>query len=90
MDEVVSERDRNRYVLETADGQAIADYVITGNQITFTRTNVPRAAEGKGIASRLITAALEDARAANMKVVPQCTFVKAYIDRHKEWQNLLA
>jgi uncharacterized protein len=90
MENVINESDRNRYVLETADGQAIADYVISGNEIIFTHTNVPRAMEGKGIASRLIKTALSDSREAGMKVVPQCSFVRVYIDRHPEWQDLLA
>jgi uncharacterized protein len=90
MDEVVNERDRNRYVLQTPDGMAIADYEISGKEITFTHTNVPSAMEGKGIASRLINVALSDAREAGMTVVPRCSFVRVYIDRHPEWRDLLA
>jgi predicted GNAT family acetyltransferase len=46
--------------------------------------------EGKGIASRLVKGALDDARRQGLKVVPLCSFVAAYIDRHPEEQDLLA
>lgn len=40
--------------------------------------------------SRLVKAALADAREQGMKVVPLCQFVAGYIERHPEEQDLLA
>jgi len=40
--------------------------------------------EGKGFASRLVGAALADARARGFKIVPACSFVVAYVRRHPE------
>ncbi|MFC3432111.1 MULTISPECIES: GNAT family N-acetyltransferase [Sphingobium] len=40
--------------------------------------------------SRLISAALQDAREQGLKVIPLCEFVAAYIERHPEEQDLLA
>jgi predicted GNAT family acetyltransferase len=51
---------------------------------------VPRELEGKGVGSRLVREALAQARAASLMVVPQCPFVRAYIDKHPELQDLLA
>jgi predicted GNAT family acetyltransferase len=51
---------------------------------------VPRELEGRGIASRLIGHALGEAKARGLKVVPQCPFVAAYIQKHPEWQAVLA
>ena len=44
---------------------------------------------GKGIGSRLIKGALDQVRAEGLKVVAQCPFVKAYIDKHPEEADLL-
>ncbi|MET0137950.1 MAG: GNAT family N-acetyltransferase [Sphingobium sp.] len=80
----------SRYELEIDGSLAIAAYERREGAIIFTHTIVPEALEGRGIASRLIKAALADARAQNLKVVPQCEFVAAYIERHPEEQDLLA
>jgi predicted GNAT family acetyltransferase len=83
-------RDEHRYELEV-DGQlAIAAYEPRGGALAFTHTEVPAALGGRGIASRLIKGALDDARAQGLKVVPICEFVAAYIDKHPEEQDLLA
>jgi predicted GNAT family acetyltransferase len=80
----------NRYELEV-DGQlAIAEYRLRPGRISFTHTEVPDALEGRGIGKRLIKAALDDARAQLLKVVPICAFVKHYIETHPEEQDLLA
>jgi predicted GNAT family acetyltransferase len=79
-----------RYEL-TIDGQlAIAAYEQREGALVFTHTEVPEALEGQGVGSRLVRAALADARERGLKVVPLCHFVEAYIERHPEEQDLLA
>ncbi|MBC9030827.1 N-acetyltransferase [Sphingomonas sp. JC676] len=80
----------NRYELDTEQGTAFSDYQRRDGAITFTHTVVPKALQGRGIASRLIAGALADVRAKHLKVVPLCEFVAAYIQRHPEEQDLLA
>ena len=90
MSEVVDNPDAGRFEL-TEDGEtAVADYMRDGDTITFTHTIVPPALEGQGVGSRLVKAALDDARAKGLRVVPQCSFVAAYIDRHPEYRDLVA
>ncbi|WP_416463693.1 GNAT family N-acetyltransferase [Sphingomonas sp. VDB2] len=79
-----------RYEL-AVDGQlAIAAYDRREGALVFTHTQVPEALEGQGVGSRLVKDALADARAQNLKVVPLCEFVAAYIERHPQEQDLLA
>lgn len=83
-------RAARRYEL-TVDGMvAFAAYEPSAGAIRFTHTIVPEALGGKGVGSRLIKAALDDVRAQGLKVVPQCSFVAGYIDRHPDYQDLLA
>ena len=49
----------------------------------------PRSSKGRGVGSKLIRGALDAARDRGLKVVPQCPFVKAYIERHAEYRDLL-
>ncbi len=54
----------------------------------FYHTGVPKELEGKGIGSALVRYALEHARKNNWKINPTCPFVKTYIVRHPEYQDL--
>jgi predicted GNAT family acetyltransferase len=90
--DVVDNPDKHRYEARDAGGSVwgFAAYRRTSDAIVFTHTEVDDAQEGKGIASRLIRGALDDARQAGLPVVPLCPFVKAYIERHHEYADLVA
>jgi predicted GNAT family acetyltransferase len=90
MPDVIDNRDASRYELVEDGHKAVAAYQLAGDTITFTHTIVPEALQGRGVASRLIKAALDDVRARGLKVVAQCPFVAAYIERHPEERDLLA
>jgi uncharacterized protein len=67
-----------------------AEYRMRGTDvIVFTHTEVDDAFEGKGVASRLIRAALDDVRSRNASVVARCPFVAAYIRDHPAYADLL-
>ena len=80
----------HRYELEVDGSLAIAEYRLRPGRVTFTHTEVPDALAGRGIGKRLVKAALDDARAKGLKVVPACPFVKHYIETHPEERDLLA
>ena len=74
----------------TIDGQlCIADYRIAGPVMTMPHTYVPRPLEGRGIAATLVAAALAHARAAGLRVRPDCSYVARYMRRHPETLDLL-
>lgn len=79
-----------RFELATEGGTAIAAYEREDGVVTFTHTEVPPEAEGQGVGGRLIAGALAQVRAEGLKIVPQCSFVRAYVGRHPETQDLLA
>jgi predicted GNAT family acetyltransferase len=82
--------ERRRFEIEGAAGTAVLTYDRAGQIVVFTHTLVPKALEGHGLGSRLARAGLDWARANGLKVVPQCPFVAAYIERHPEERELLA
>ncbi len=51
---------------------------------------MPETLEGRGLAGRIVSVALDYARAQNLKVLPICPFAKSFIGRHREYQDLLA
>lgn len=88
--EVVNDTARKRYELHAEGGIAVAYYEPRDSAIVFTHTVVPERLQGRGIASTLIKAALADVRERGLKVIAECPFVAAYIERHPEERDLLA
>ena len=79
---------QQRYELEV-DGHIAATYYKTADGvITFVHTEVPPELGGKGIGSRLIKGALEQVRSDGLKVIAECPFVNAYIEKHSEYSDL--
>ena len=58
-------------------------------RIVFTHTIVPDELSGRGIAKELVTHALDDARSRGLTVVPQCSYVAAFISRNPDYADLV-
>jgi predicted GNAT family acetyltransferase len=43
---------------------------------------------GRGLGYRLVRGALDEVRRLNLKVVPECWFVREVIERNAEFQDL--
>lgn len=74
------------------DGEVagFATYRLTDEQIVFTHTQVDKAFEGTGVGGALARQALDAVRAHRSRsVVAQCPFIRAWIDRHPAYQDLL-
>ncbi len=81
---------RHRFEATIDDQVAIVVYRLSGDTITFTHAEVPESQRGQGIGEALARAALDSARARNLKVVVRCPFITAFIREHPEYQDLLA
>ena len=88
--EIHDDKENHRYVV-AVDGTPVghAVYHLRGDRHIFVHTEVDDAYEGKGVASALARAALDDVAAQGGKVVPLCPFISAWIDRHPEYRSLV-
>jgi predicted GNAT family acetyltransferase len=86
---VVDNAAQQRFELVVNGHIAATYYELHGNVITFVHTEVPPELGGQGVGSRLVKGALDQVRAKGFKVVAQCPFVKAYVEKHAEYQDLL-
>ena len=75
----------------TVDGAhaGLAAFEDRGDVLVFTHTEVDDAFEGQGIGGQLARAALDDVRARGLHVVPLCPFIKAWIEKHPDYQDLV-
>jgi predicted GNAT family acetyltransferase len=89
MTETVNNKAKQRYELAVDGHIAATYYAIADGVITFIHTEVPPELGGKGIGSKLIKGALDQVRSDGLKVIAQCPFVKAFIDKHPDYADLL-
>jgi predicted GNAT family acetyltransferase len=78
----------HQFEIPTDEGRALLRYVQRGDVLDLVHTEVSEQFEGRGFASALARAALEYARTSNLKVIPTCPFVRAYMSRHPEYNDL--
>lgn len=64
------------------------DYRDADGRRTFLHTGVRPSYQGRGLAAELVRRGLGDARARNLKVIPLCSYVAAYIARHPDEADL--
>jgi uncharacterized protein len=81
---------QNRFELDVDGGIAFANYRNTSSAGIITHTETPRALRGRGIASELVKGALELIRAEGQKVIAGCGFVVDYLEKHPEYEDLVA
>jgi predicted GNAT family acetyltransferase len=87
---VTNNRLARRFEICVANALAVLDYEMEDGTLILLHTGVPAALEGQGIGGKLVKAALEEARAQGLKIDPQCSFVRGYIERHPEYASFLA
>ena len=83
--------DLNRY--EARIGGVLAGfsvYELSTGSIAFVHTEVATKFEGKGVGSAIARFALDDVQAGDGRsVIPLCPFIKAWIDKHPDYQTLV-
>jgi uncharacterized protein len=78
-----------RFEVITEGQLAVAEYKMTSPSVMrLTHTEVPAALEGRGIAGALAKAAMAHARAHQLKIDPQCPYMRAYMEKHPETHDL--
>lgn len=78
-----------RFEIEQDGRIAFLDYTVAGNILALVHTEVPNDLRGRGLASELTRSALQWARDHNMKVDVICPVASGYLERHKEYSDLL-
>lgn len=83
--------DKKRFETKVDGITAYVDYILNSKGMIFlTHTEVPKKIGGRGVASGMVGQVLEVVEDRDLKLVPLCPYVAAYIRRHPEWKRLLA
>jgi len=88
---VRDDSEHSRYELSVAGSViGIADYVLSGSTIVFPHTVIQPEHRGQGFAAILVRAALDDAREQGRTVVPECSYVRDFVESNPEYRRLVA
>jgi len=74
----------SRFEIALGDQFAVVDYDLRGDTLTIHHTGVPPAFENQGIAALMTKAALDWAKVEGYKVIPICSYTRAYMLRHPD------
>ena len=88
--EVIDEPSRSRFeILVDGAPAGLVSYRLRPGTIVFLHTEIDDEYEGKGLGGVLVRAALDSARSRGLRVVPSCPFVRAWIERHPDYADLV-
>jgi predicted GNAT family acetyltransferase len=78
-----------RFELKLAGGTVIVEYEPVPGALKITHTEVPKALEGRGLASRVAALVVAEARRRGVRLTPVCPFFAGYIKKHTEHHDLV-
>jgi len=88
---VRNDPEAHRYEIREGDTLlGIAAYEHRGNTLVFTHTEIDQNSGRSGLGGTLVRAALDDVRSQGITIVPQCPFVRGWIERHPDYADLIA
>ena len=88
--QITDETDERAYIARDEDGEVgRAVYRVRGDLIAFMHTETDDRVQGKGVGSELVRAALDDAKAKGLQVLPFCPFVQHVIEKTPEYADLV-
>jgi uncharacterized protein len=87
---VTDDKAQSRYELRVAGELAgFLTYHVRGQAISLNHTEVERAFQGAGRATKLARFSLDDARKRGLAVLPFCPYVNSWIKKHPEYTDLV-
>jgi uncharacterized protein len=89
IDLIVNEENHN-FELWVDDQRAFIDYVEKGDKLFLIHTEVPESLKGKGVAEAIVEKTFQYLEANQLKAVPLCTYVRLFLQRHPEWERIVA
>jgi len=80
----------HRFILRIGAEKAFVKYKEQGGVFNLLHTETSPPLEGKGAGSAVVQKTLEYLRENGKKIITTCPFVRTYIERHPEWNDMLA
>lgn len=88
---IVHDKENNQFVSEVEGKISHLKYVVLsdGKILDYVSTYVPPELRGRQIAGQIVKFALDYAKENNYRVIPSCSYVHAFIERHPEYKGVV-
>lgn len=83
--------EQNRYEVTSAGTLAgFLTYRAGAGRLDLVHTEILPEYEGQGLAAQLVARALDDVRPSGRRIVPSCSYVAKFVQRHPQYEDLVA
>ncbi|MEO7062771.1 MAG: GNAT family N-acetyltransferase [Dokdonella sp.] len=90
MDTTIQRNEAAQRFETTVEGTlCVLEYRLRDGVLAIDHVGVPDAISGRGIAAALTKAALDMARLERWRVIPNCAYAAAWIQRHPKYADLV-
>lgn len=80
----------SRYLLRVGERVvAYSEYELDGDHVVFVHTVVDEDVKGQGMGAELVSRALADVRARGLRVIARCPFVRGWLRRHHDYDDIV-
>ena len=81
----------DKFLIRLAPGKyAYLKYRLEEDTVYIDAVFTPEEYRGRGLAAKLMEAALKYARENMLKIVPNCSYAASYFEKHPEYRDTLA
>ena len=87
--EIRENPEKGRFELEIGGQIVFARYARQGSTLVIPYVEAAPPLRGTGAADRLMQGVMEIARAERLKVKPLCSYARGWMQRHREYHDLL-
>ena len=89
MNEVLNDLQGSRFVLDVNGNEVYVLYAEDKKTIDLYSTYTPPPLRGQGLAEKVVLAAFKHAKEKNLKVIPNCWYVRMFIEKHPEFRTIV-
>jgi uncharacterized protein len=86
---VIHEKENERFVIYLDGNEVYVEYTLEDKEINLYHTYTHPALRGKGLAALVVKAAFEFAKENNLKVIPTCSYVQAFVRKNEQFKELV-
>lgn len=86
--EVINNSEKNRFEIHFDNKIAFMDYTIRLKKLIVSHTEVPVEFSGQGFGKMLVKYAIDFAEKNNLLIIPTCSFIEKYLDKHPEYNYI--
>lgn len=88
MNEIINDKQASRFVLDVNGQEVYVLYTEDKNTMDIYSTYTPPQLRGQGLAEKVVLAAFEYANEQNLKVIPNCWYVRKFLEKHPEYESI--